>query len=40
MQRTAYADRVKDITLDLPIYGSLSEEEVCYICDVIRKHAE
>ncbi len=37
VQRTAYADRVKDITLDLPIYGSLSEEEVCYICDVIRR---
>ena len=40
VKRTAYADRVKDIILDLPIYGSLSEEEVCYICDVIRKHAE
>lgn len=40
VKKTAYADRVKDITLDLPIYGSLSEEEVCYICDVIRKAGE
>ena len=40
VKRTAYADRVKDITLDLPMYGSLTKEEVCYICEAIRKVGE
>lgn len=37
VRRTEYADRIKNITLDLPIYGSLSEEDVCYICEMIKK---
>lgn len=40
VKRTTYADKVKDITLDLPMYGSLSKEEVCYICECIRRIGE
>lgn len=34
--KTDYADKVKQICLDLPIYGSLKEDEVMYICEKIR----
>lgn len=37
VKRTAYADKVKNNTLDLPMYGSLTKEDVCYICEAIRK---
>ncbi len=37
VKKTTYADKVKNITLDLPIYGSLSEDDICYICEVIQK---
>jgi len=36
IRKTENADKVKNITLDLPIYGSLSEEDVEYVCDKIR----
>ena len=35
VRKTEYAERVRDITLDLPIYGTLTEKEVMYICDLI-----
>lgn len=34
--KTNYADKVKQVCLDLPIYGSLTEDEVIYICEKIR----
>ncbi len=37
VRKTEYANKVKDITLDLPIYGTLTKEEVIYICELIRK---
>ena len=37
VRKTKYADKIKDITLDLPIYGTLTEKEVEYICDTIKK---
>lgn len=37
IRETIYADQVKDIALDLPIYGTLSSNEVCYICDKIKE---
>lgn len=36
IRRTEYADRIKEMVLDLPMYGSLRAEEVDYICDTIR----
>lgn len=35
--KTNYANQVKQVCLDLPIYGSLSENEVTYICEKIRE---
>lgn len=40
VRKTKYADRVKNITLDLPIYSSLTDEDVCYICEMIKKVGE
>lgn len=37
VRKTEYADRIKDITLDLPIYGTLTVEEAAYICEKIKK---
>lgn len=37
VRKTEYADRVKDITLDLPMYGTLTTEEVVYICERIKE---
>lgn len=36
VRKTIYADRVKDITLDLPIYGTLTEDDIIYICELIK----
>lgn len=36
IRKTAYADRIKEICLDLPIYGSMSEKDVFFICESIR----
>ena len=33
---TGYADRVKDMALDLPLYGTLTETEIEEICDMIK----
>lgn len=32
---TEYADKIKKMILDLPIYGSLEEKDIEYICEVI-----
>lgn len=37
VRKIEYADKVKDICLDLPIYGTLTKEDVIYICELIRK---
>ena len=37
VRKTIYADRVKKISLDLPLYGTLSEDEIIYICESIKK---
>lgn len=34
--KSKYADKIKHICLDLPIYGSLTEDEVMHICEKIR----
>lgn len=34
---TEYADKVKKVALDLPIYGTLTEDDVLYICETIKK---
>lgn len=36
VRKTENADKVKEIALDLPIYGTLTEEEVEYVCDAIK----
>lgn len=36
VRKTEYADRVKEAALDLPIYGTLKQEDVAYICDTIK----
>lgn len=36
MRKTEYADRVKRMALDLPIYGMLREDEVKYVCNIIK----
>ena len=36
-KKSVNAEHIKNITLDLPIYGSLKRDEIEYICDVIRK---
>ncbi len=36
-RKTEYADRVKKMALDLPMYGSLGEEEVQYVCNIINR---
>lgn len=33
---TGYADKVKDMALDLPLYGTLTETEIEEICDMIK----
>lgn len=37
VRNTKNADEVKNIALDLPIYGTLTEEDIYYICQKIRK---
>lgn len=37
VRKTEYADEVKRTALDLPMYGSLGEDEAQYICDAIRR---
>lgn len=36
VKKSDNADRVKQIALDLPIYGTLSEDDVEYICETIK----
>lgn len=36
VRKSDYADYIKKITLDLPIYGTLSEDDVEYICETIK----
>jgi dTDP-4-amino-4,6-dideoxygalactose transaminase len=36
VRKTDYADRVKDIALDLPMYGTLTEDDVVYICEAVK----
>ena len=36
VRQTGYADQVKKMALDLPMYGGLGEEEIRYICDAIK----
>lgn len=36
-RKTECADRIKNITLDLPMYGSLTEDEVTYVCETIKE---
>ncbi len=36
VQKTEYADKVKRMALDLPMYGGLEEEDLRYICDLIK----
>ncbi len=33
---TEYADKIKQITLDLPIYGTLEKDDILYICETIK----
>lgn len=35
VRKTEFADEVKNVALDLPIYGTLTEDDVCYICETI-----
>lgn len=37
IRKTEYADKVKDVALDLPIYGTLSNNDIYYICDKIKE---
>lgn len=37
VKMTEYADMIKEITLDLPIYGSMTEDEVLQVCEAIRE---
>lgn len=36
-RKTRHADEVKKIALDLPLYGSMTEEEINYICENIKE---
>lgn len=36
VRKTDYADHIKEIALDLPIYGTLSKDDVEYICETIK----
>lgn len=36
VRKSAYADQVKEMALDLPMYGSLEEEDIEYLCESIR----
>lgn len=36
IRKTDYADWMKQVTLDLPIYGTLQEEDIEYICNEIK----
>lgn len=40
IRKTSYADRVKEICLDLPIYGSMTEKDVFYICERIKSQSK
>lgn len=37
VKMTEFADRIKRITLDLPIYGSMGENEVLQVCEAIKE---
>ena len=37
IRKTSNADQVKNIALDLPIYGTLPEDDVLYVCEAIKK---
>ena len=37
VRKTDNADRIKETALDLPICGSLAEEDIEYVCEVIGK---
>ncbi len=37
VRNTKNADKIKNIVLDLPIYGTLTEEDIYYICQIIRE---
>lgn len=37
VKRTEYADVIKKITLDLPIYGTMTEDDVLQVCEAIRE---
>lgn len=36
-RKTDYAKKVTEVCLDLPIYGDMTEEDVTYICDTLKK---
>ncbi|MGN0141583.1 MAG: DegT/DnrJ/EryC1/StrS family aminotransferase [Roseburia sp.] len=36
VRKTEYADQIKGIALDLPMYGTLEQDDVEYICDTIK----
>ena len=35
-RKTEYADKVKEMALDLPMYGTLTEEDIYFICETIK----
>ena len=37
IRKIEHADKIKDIALNLPIYGELVEDDVAYICETIKK---
>ncbi len=37
VRKTEYADKVKRMALDLPMYGELGEEDVAIICETIKR---
>ena len=37
IRSTRNADKVKEVALDLPMYGTLKEEDVIYICEMIKR---
>ena len=39
VRRTEYADKVKRMALDLPMYGELREEDVAVICETMKNFA-
>lgn len=40
VRKTDNAERIKKAALDLPIYGTITEADVSYICETLKKYAE